>query len=65
MAKEKDTKLNILSPESRKELIALGEQIEKSEKTLALLEELGLGVGDLRAKLEWAKKRKDILLEKG
>ncbi len=65
MAKEKDTKLNILSPESRKELEKLGEQIEKSEKTLALLEELGLGVGDLRAKLEWAKKRKDILLAKG
>jgi len=65
MAKEKDTKLNILTPESRKELEKLGADIEKSQKTLDLLKELGLGVGDMQEKLNWARKRKDILLEKG
>ena len=65
MADKKDTKLNILTPEMRKSLDKLGEDIEKSEKTLALLEELGLGVGDLRSKLEWSKKRREILLAKG
>lgn len=65
MAKQTETKLNILTSEQRKELEKLGEQIEKSQKALALLEELGLGVGDLRARLEWAEKRRAILLEKG
>ncbi|GAH80291.1 unnamed protein product [marine sediment metagenome] len=65
MAKEKDTKLNILTPESRKELEKLSVDIDKAQKTLELLKELGLGVGDIEAKLEWARTRKDILLAKG
>ncbi|KKN25072.1 hypothetical protein LCGC14_0888550 [marine sediment metagenome] len=65
MAKEKDIKLNILTPETRKELEKLGEQIDKSQKTLDLLKDLGLGVGDMQSKLDWSKKRKDILLERG
>lgn len=65
MAKEKEIKLNILTPAQRRELEALGTQIEKSQKTLDLLKELGLGVGDLEAKLDWARQRRAILLEKG
>ena len=65
MAKEKNTKLNILTPADRTALEKLGEQIERSEKTIALLEKLGLGVGELKAKLAWSKKRTDILLEEG
>lgn len=65
MAKDKETKLNILSPEQRKELEKLGRDIDKSEKTLALFSKLGIGVADMQSKLEWAKKRKDILLTEG
>ncbi|GAH82954.1 unnamed protein product [marine sediment metagenome] len=65
MAKEKDTKLNILTPDARKKLEELGSNINKSQKTLDLFKELGLGVGDMEAKLDWARKRRAILLEKG
>lgn len=65
MAKDKETKLNILTSEQRKDLEKLGVDIYKAQKTLDLLKELGLGVGDMESKLEWARKRKDILLAKG
>lgn len=65
MAKETTKSLNILTPSARKELENLGADIEKSQKTLDLLKELGLGTTDLQSKLDWAKKRRDILLEKG
>lgn len=65
MAKEKEVKLNILTPADRSALEKLSEEIAKAEKTIDLLEELGLGVGDLKAKLAWSKKRTAILLEKG
>lgn len=65
MAKDKETKLNILTPELRKELVKLGDDIEKSQKTLELFEKMGLGVSDMKSKLDWARKRKDILLAEG
>ena len=65
MAKDKNISLNILTPDTRKELEKLGEQIDKSQKTLDLLKKLGLGVGDMQSKLDWAKNRKDILLNEG
>lgn len=65
MAKDREPKLNILTPEQRKELEKLSADIDKAQKTLDLLKELGLGVGDMESKLEWARKRKDILLAKG
>lgn len=65
MAKDKDIKLNILTPETRKELEKLGVDIDKAQKSLDLFKELGLGVGDMESKLDWARKRKDILLKKG
>lgn len=65
MAKEKEIKLNILSSNDRASLEKLTGEIAKAEKTLDLLEELGLGIADPKAKLEWSKKRVSILLEKG
>lgn len=65
MPKEKSETLNILTPEQKRTLIKLGDQIDKAENSLALLEELGVGVRDLKDKLVWAKKRRDILLKKG
>lgn len=65
MAKENDTKLNILTPEVRQKLEKLGKRIDESQKVLELFKEMGIGVGDLESKLQWAKKRKDILLDKG
>ena len=65
MAKEKDTKLNILSATDRSSLEKLSGEIEKAEKTVDLLEELGLGVSELKAKIVWAKLRTSLLLEKG
>lgn len=65
MAAANTTKLDILTPEQRKNLEALSASFDKADKTLSLLEELGLGVGDMKARLEWAKKRRDILLAKG
>ncbi|KKM79596.1 hypothetical protein LCGC14_1348300 [marine sediment metagenome] len=65
MVEKKDDKLNILTAADRTSLEKLNEQIAKGEKTIALLEELGLGVGDMKAKLAWSKKRTGILLEKG
>lgn len=65
MAAEKQNRLNILTPEQRKQLTKLGDQVANSKAALALLEELGLGVGDLKSKLEWTEKRRLLLLEKG
>lgn len=65
MSKTTETKLNILNPDQRKELEALGTKIEKGKNALAVLAELGLGVSDLQSRLEWAEKRRAILLEKG
>ena len=65
MAKVNEAKLNILTAADRSSLEKLAEQITKAEKTIDLLEELGLGVGDMKAKLAWSKKRTAILLEKG
>ena len=63
MAKEKKEKsLDILSPADRTKLEALGSDIEKSEKTLEVLKQLGVGVSELEAQLNWASKRRDILL---
>ena len=65
MAKADEVKLNILTTADRASLEKLNEQITKAEKTIDLLEDLGLGVGDMKAKLAWSKKRTAILLEKG
>lgn len=65
MAKDKVTPLNILTPSDRKGLEDLSKDIDKSQKTLDLLKELGLGTAELQSKLDWAKKRRDILLDKG
>lgn len=65
MAKEENKGLNILTPEIRKELEKLGTQLDKSQKTLDLFKKMGLGVGDIQSKLDWAKRRRDLLLEEG
>ncbi len=65
MAKKDETKTGLLTKEQKDNLLGLGEQVETATKRLALLKELGLGVSDLEDKLEWVKKRRDILLEKG
>lgn len=65
MANREDIKLNILTSEQRKELATLAKKIDESQKVLDLLSELGLGVSDMQAKLNWAKKRNTLLLEKG
>ena len=63
MAEEKIiTSLDILTPEARTKLEALGGDIEKSKKTLEVLKQLGVGVSELEAQLKWASKRRDILL---
>jgi hypothetical protein len=65
MAQQTQQKLNILSDVQRKELESLGSKIERSKQALNTLKELGLGVSDLEARIEWAEKRRKILLEKG
>ncbi|KKN36640.1 hypothetical protein LCGC14_0771630 [marine sediment metagenome] len=65
MAQKEEVKLNILTAADRASLEKLTGEIAKAEKTIDLLEELGLGVGDMKAKLAWSKKRTAILLEKG
>ena len=63
MASEKtDIKLDILTPDNRAKLEQLGDDIEKSKKTLEVLKQLGVGVSELEAQLNWASKRRDILL---
>ena len=57
-----DIKLDILSPADRTKLEALGSDIEKSKRTLAVLKQLGVGVNEMEAQLNWASKRRDILL---
>ena len=56
---------SLLTHEQKTNLSALLDQIEKSEKKLEVLKELGLGVNDLSDKLAWAKKRATTLLDKG
>jgi len=65
MTTTQTAKVGLISPEVRKNLEALGLQIDKSKQQLALLEELGLGVSDLKARLDWADKRRATLLAKG
>jgi len=65
MAKTNINVVGLLTPEQKTALVSLGEQIDAAEKRLNVLKELGLGVADLEDKLQWAKKRRDILLAKG
>lgn len=65
MPKDKEDKLNILTSGQRQTLIELGARIEKAEKSVALLKELGLGTVELENKIQWAKTRRDVLLAKG
>ena len=65
MAKTETDKLNLITPDQREKLRKLGSQLDIAEKRVALLKELGLGVTDLEDKLRWAKRRRDILLNKG
>ena len=65
MTTNKEAKLNILTPADRLSLEKLSDQIVKAEKTIDLLEQLGIGVGELKAKLVWSKERTALLLEKG
>ena len=65
MENAKETKLNILSDSDRQKLIELNVEMEKSEKAIGLLKEMGIGVTDLEARLNWAKKRTNLLIAKG
>ena len=65
MAKKDESKTGLLTKEQKDKLLELGEQVDNATKRLALLKELGLGVGDLEDKLEWVIKRRNILLDKG
>lgn len=65
MAKSKDKKLNLLTPEQQQVLIAQGDKIAKAEAAIALLKDLGLGTVELENKLQWAKTQRDTLLERG
>lgn len=65
MGKVKNENKGLLTAQQRAELTGLRDQITKTEKQLSLLKELGVGVRDLEEKLIWAKKRSEILLEKG
>jgi len=65
MTNSKDDKLNILSAADRSALEKLSGDIAEAEKRLDLMEELGFGVGELKAKLAWSKQRTAILLKKG
>jgi hypothetical protein len=64
MATAKDAKLNILTAEQAKQVSEFAKRITDSHAKLDVLEQLGLGVSDLRSKLNWAGKRADILLGK-
>ncbi len=66
MAKEQSNKrLNILTDADRTKLEELGQRIDESTERLELLKDLGIGVGELASQLKWAKRRRDILLDRG
>lgn len=52
-----------LTAEARERLEAMKSDIEKSEKDLLALEELGIDVTRLREKILWAKKARETILK--
>lgn len=65
MAETDTKKLNILTVRQRQTLTELGPKFDKAQKSLELLDKLGLGTVELKDKLDWAKKQRDILLKEG
>lgn len=59
-----DDPLVKLDEETRKHLEEMGSDIEKSEKDLEALEELGIDTSRLKERVEWAKKARDIVLNR-
>lgn len=52
-----------LSPEEKKKLEVLGEDIKRGEIAVKALKELDIDVKDIEEKIEWAKKARVILLK--
>ena len=53
-----------LTADAKKEIDKLGKDIERSEDDLKALEGLGLDVSRLRAKINWARKAREIVLKR-
>lgn len=53
-----------LNAEARKHIEDLGPQIEKSYEDLEAMESLGLESSMLREKLDWAKKARQVILDR-
>lgn len=51
-----------LTLEDKKKLEALQVDIERGEKAIAALKELGIGVKELEERIEWGKKAREVLL---
>lgn len=51
-----------LTAEDKKKLEALQVDIERGEKAVAALKEMGVEVKDIEEKIEWAKKARTVLL---
>ena len=62
MAKRIEEPVIKLTAEDRKHLDALSGDIERGEKAINLMKELGMDVKDLEAKLKWATTARDVLL---
>jgi len=53
----------ILSPNDKKKLLELDKDIERGDKALVALKELGINVTEIEDKLSWAKKAREVLLK--
>jgi len=51
-----------LTAEDKKKLQALQSDIERGEKGVAALKEMGIETKDLEEKIEWAKTAREVLL---
>jgi len=52
-----------LSLDDKKRLLDLDKDIERGDKAIAALKELGINVTEIEGKLTWAKKAREVLLK--
>ena len=62
MAKKIEEPVIKLSEEDKKKLDILSVDIERGEKGIKALKELGIDVKDMEEKIEWAKTAREVLL---
>ena len=63
MPKKREEKVIMLTDEEKKQLNALSGDIEKGEKSISIMKDLGMDVKTLEERLVWAKTARDVLLK--